>query len=233
MTTLITILARGKSKGLPVKHLKLLAGKPLIQWTFEQAQEWGPTSIACSSDDANILEMAAKMEIDVMERPEELAEDDTPKLAAIRHAWRTMEERTGLRYDMVIDLDGTNPMRNREDIDSCYSMMRRKSPETIVSAVKSRRNPYFNIAEIQNGKVRICKGGDVFCRQSAPQCFDLNSSIYVYSRRFLKDDSKLSPITDNTKLYVMPDEAFCDIDNELDFKIVEMFYKPRPRGRNL
>jgi len=232
MRTLVTICARGGSRGLPGKHLKLLHGKPLIAWTLKQARAWGGASdIILSSDDADILKLGRKSGVNILNRPINLAKNDSPKLNAIRHAWQFMEKATGQEYDAVMDLDVTNPCRTVQNIVDCHSLFMAKRPSTLVSVVESRRNPYFNMIEMDSeGKAALCKTlpSGVYRRQDAPACYDLNCNIYIYSRIFLEDEDNLSPITKDTIFYIMPAWTFCDIDSEIDFKIVEMLLKNKP-----
>jgi CMP-N-acetylneuraminic acid synthetase len=228
---LITICARGRSKGLPGKHLKTFRGKPLIAWTIDQAMQWGKGDIILSSDDAAILEQIkpeyGKIAFYVAhKRPKELAAKTTPKLDAIRDALMEAEKKTKKKYSIIIDLDATNPLRTTEDIEACANLFKRKMPHTVVSVVKSRRSPYFNMVEMVNGKVRLCKQSpkDTYRRQDVPYTYDLNCSIYVYENSWLSNKKNKSPITEKTELYVMPDETFCDIDAKLDFQIVEYLW---------
>lgn len=225
---LITICARGKNKGLPGKHLKMFCGKPLIQWTIDQAIQWGKGDIILSSDDAAILEQIkpeyGKIAFYVAhKRPKRLATESTPKLDAIRDALSAAEKKTKKKYSIIVDLDATNPVRTIDDIQACVDLFTRRRPNTVISVVKSRRSPYFNMVEVANGKVKLCKRPpkSVSRRQDVPYTYDLNCSIYVYARNWLLNEQNKSPIAEKTELYVMPDRTFCDIDTELDFRIAE------------
>ena len=222
---LVTICARGNSKGLPGKHLKEINGKPLIAWTIEQAVTWGKGFIVLSSDDKNILNVGLGYDapMQLQRRSKKLAQDNTPKLDVLRSALKSAERSEKKQFDIIIDLDATNPMRTVEDIEGCYRLFLRKKPNTVVSVVKSRKSPYFNMVEVRDGQVGMCKqaSAGAYRRQDVPYTYDLNASIYVYKREWLLDKGNKSPITKNTELCVMPDHTFCDIDTELDFKIVE------------
>ena len=89
----------------------------------------------------------------------------------------------------------------------------------LITAVPARRNPYFNLVEIQNNKVVKSKEGNFTTRQSAPKCYDMNASIYIFKRDYLLEND--SVFGKNTGLFVMDESTAFDVDSELDFKIVE------------
>lgn len=229
MKPLITICARGGSKGLPGKNIKEMNGKPLICWTIEQALEWGKGDIIVSSDDKYILDIARRVYgVGVIERPPQLSLDDTPKLDVLRHAvGERLLNYFNIRYcSQVIDLDVTNPLRTVSDIDKCYRIFQEKRPKTLVSVTKARKNPYFNQINVKNGKYGVFD--DKYTdRQSTPKAYDLNSSIYIYDIPWLMGESMETnhPVTDNTIYAVMKDWQAFDIDNEVDFFIVEQLMR--------
>lgn len=227
INTLITILARKGSKGLPYKNFKSMNGKPLMFWTVDQAWEWKSGYIAISTDidspinDCLIANTPDLHHMDYIFRDPEFCKDDTPKLDAIRNAVEVIERRYDIKYDCIIDLDVTNPLRKIEDIEACFQIFKEKRPKTVVSVTKARKNPYFNqIQKFKHWEHPAIENGVFTRRQDAPEVFDVNSCIYIYDRRWL-DEGCQSPITDNTEIYIMEDWQFCDIDNAVDFFIVE------------
>jgi len=246
---LITICARGGSKGLPNKNIRLLHGKPLITWTLEQAVEYKTyrpsgyepswdkpeevRDIIVSTDSDEITDIARQTIAkfgnfidsngisNVIIRPKELAQDDTPKMDVIRHAHKMMTQK-GKHYDMIVDLDVTNPMRTVQDIDKCCDLLLENDANAVVSVTKARKSPYFNQLEDYYGFVRLIKPDTVTCRQEVPKTYDMNASILVLAPEFLEMDNVHSPChTNRLAVYEMPEWSFCDVDSELDFQILE------------
>ncbi len=225
MKRLAVICARGGSKGVKGKNLRELAGKPLIAHSIEQAKESGMFSaVAVSSDSAEILEAARQWGADhVIERPAELASDTAPKVPAIRHCVETVEQESKSVFDVIVDLDVTAPLRSLDDIRGAIERLEASDADIVVSAMPARRSPFFNLVELdEQDRVHLSKKPEVPIarRQDAPECFDLNASVFVWRRSglFSGEDTVLG---DNTLLFEMPEERSIDIDTETDFKFVE------------
>ncbi len=222
---LAVICARGGSKGVKGKNLRDLAGKPLIAHSLGQAKNCGLfDAVAVSSDSTEILDAAREWGADYMvERPAELASDTAPKVPAIRHCAETVEAETGQQFDTIADLDATAPLRNVDDIRGAVELLETSDAANVVSAMASRRSPYFNLVERdETGRVRLSKppAAPIARRQDAPKCFDLNASVFVWTRGALFSGNDYV-LGDNTLLFEMPEERSIDIDTETDFKFVE------------
>ena len=225
MKRLAVICARGGSKGIKNKNLRRLAGKPLLAHTIEQARESGMFDwIAVSSDSADIRTAGQAAGADVaIERPDALAHDVAPKIPAIRHCAKTVESEIGMLFDTIVDLDATVPLRSLDDIRGAIEKLEASDADNLVSGMPARRSPYFNLVEEQPDKrVLLAKVPDVPIarRQDAPRCFDLNASVFVWTRAALFSDNDYV-IGRNTILFEMPEERSIDIDNETDFAFVE------------
>jgi CMP-N,N'-diacetyllegionaminic acid synthase len=221
---LCTICARGGSQGIPSKNIRLLGGRPLIAHSIAQARDSGLfDAVAVSSDATAILEVARDAGADILvERPAELATHLAAKVPAIRHCVESVEAQRGRRYDVVVDLDATSPLRAVSDIQGAVALLERTGVSNVITASPARRSPYFNLVEVgPDDVVRLSKPpvGGVVRRQDAPPCFDMNASIYVWQRRALADG--VSVFLEDTRLFVMPEERSLDIDSPLDFAIVE------------
>ncbi len=230
MSRICTICARGGSKGVKNKNIRDLAGKPLIAHTLEQAKASSLFDlIAVSSDSLEILTIARGYGADLLvERPVELATDTAAKLPVIRHCVEEAERISGKRFDVVVDLDATSPLRLVEDIRGAVDMLESKKVSNVITASLARRSPYFNLVELdEEGVVGLSKpqGRRIDRRQDSPKCFDMNASIYVWKRTALFAHPTLFNV--DTRLFVMPEERSADIDNELDFEIVELLMKKR------
>ncbi|MBI1208563.1 MAG: flagellar modification protein B [Azospirillum sp.] len=230
MKRLCTICARGGSKGVPGKNIRSLYGKPLLVHSIDQARATGLfTAIAVSSDAPEILAAARDGGADLaIERPSELASDTAGKLPAIRHAIAAAEVALGERFEILVDLDATSPLRLPEDIAAAVQLLEGGRSGNLITAAPARRSPYFNLIEMDDkGTVRLSKTlpRPALRRQDAPACFDMNASIYVWRREpFLTAPYVFA---DDTLLYVMPPERSHDIDDELDFEIVEYLWLRR------
>jgi CMP-N,N'-diacetyllegionaminic acid synthase len=223
MNILCTILARGGSKGVPNKNIKNIMGEPLIAHSIKQAKKSNLFSkISVSSDSQDILNIAEKYNTDyLIKRPFELASDFAPKLPALHHCVLKSEELFGNKFDIIIDLDPTSPLRIVDDIINCYNLLLNGDVSNIITASPARRSPYFNLIEFDhNNKLGVSKSlpTKITRRQDAPQCYDMNASIYAWNRHFLFLNEPFWQL--KTKLYLMPEERSIDIDSELDYEFV-------------
>ena len=226
MKIVATICARGGSKGIPGKNIRLLAGKPLIVHTIEMAKKCQLIDkIIVSTDSPQIAEIAEKNGVGVpFIRPKELAADEAPKLTVIKHAVQFLESRQGYHPDIIVDLDPTSPLRTVKDIEACIKIVRDDGADNVFSVIRAHRNPYFNMVEVVNGQVQLVKKltSPAARRQDAPQVYDMNASIYVWKKDVLLNNDSL--FLEHTRIYEMPEWAK-DIDNETDFKFAEYILK--------
>ena len=231
MNLLLTVCARGGSKGLKNKHLLPLGGKPLIAWTFEQAKRWGKASrIVCStdSDDIAAAARAAGAEVPFV-RPVELASDTAGKVPVVRHALRKCEEE-GTRYDAVVDLDATAPLRTSEDLDRCLERFIAVRPQVLFSVVAARKNPYFNMIERRkDGSLGIVMSlaSPTLRRQDAPEVFELNASIYIYDAAALREGAFPGVLQSRFDICEMAEDAAFDVDTETGLHIVQALMRRR------
>ena len=214
---------RGGSKGVSNKNLRELHGKPLMAYTIDHALKSCLFKlIVVSSDSEEIVETAKSFGAKAwFKRPSKLATDEAPKLPVIRHALLESEKYFNEKFDVIIDLDATSPLRNTDDIENAYSQFIREKADNLISGNPARKNPYFNMVEKLNGKVQLVKKRypQPTRRQDSPKVFEMNASIYIWKRKALLNSDTL--FTDNTSLYVMPEKRSIDIDSELDWEFVE------------
>jgi CMP-N,N'-diacetyllegionaminic acid synthase len=226
VSRLCTICARGGSKGVPDKNIRLLAGKPLVAWSVLQARATGLFDwIAVSSDSEAILQAGEAAGADqTIRRPDELATDEAGKVPAIRHAVAAAEEKTSRTFDILVDLDATAPLRLPRDIAAAVELLETSGAASVITGCEARRSPYFNLVEAKaNGRIAVAKRAkSVLRRQDAPRSFDMNASIYVWRRaRFMADPRVFYA---STRLHEMSAERSHDIDTELDFEIVAFLF---------
>ncbi len=230
---LITICARGGSKGIPGKNIKELNGKPLIYYTIKIANEFAQkfkADVSLSTDSLEIKETAKMFGLYTdYQRPQELATDTAGKIGVIKHLVEFEENKRNITYDYLIDLDVTSPMRTVEDLHQAYKMIQNnKEAINIFSVSPAKRNPYFNMVEEvnDNGFVRLVKNiGNIKSRQTAPKVFDMNASFYIFRRDFFAKDYEIS-ITDKSIIYVVPHICF-DLDEPEDFIIMGLMLREK------
>ena len=230
MKRLCTICARGGSKGVLNKNIRPIGGKPLIGHSVLQAQSSGLfEAIAVSSDSPEILDISKKFGVDYsIFRPQELASDSAPKLPAIQHCVNEVERISGENFDVIVDLDVTSPLRLIKDIEGAVRLLEDKNVSNVITGCPARRSPYFNLVERDDrGCVRLSKTPEqtILRRQDAPECFDMNASIYVWKREGLIGSESI--FNADTLLFVMPEERSIDVDHEWEFEYVEFLFNKR------
>lgn len=228
MNILITICARGGSKGIPGKNIKLIGGKPLIAYSIDLTNKlktkWN-AKVALSTDDMEIKSVAAEHGVySNYLRPEYLSTDAAGKIDTIKDLLNYEESLVDFQYDFILDLDVTSPLRTLEDLEEALELMiSTPTAKSLFSVNNASRNPYFNMVEEKaSGFYSLVKtnpDGSVMTRQSAPKVYDLNASFYWYRRSFFDSDLK-SPITDRSLIFVMEHICF-DLDHPIDFLFME------------
>ncbi|HEY8896739.1 MAG TPA: acylneuraminate cytidylyltransferase family protein [Niastella sp.] len=227
MNILITICARGGSKGIPGKNTRLLNGIPLIAYSIKTAEKFAAASdnfvhIGLSTDSEEILQTASEHGLPSNYiRPAELATDSAGKLGVIRDILNFEEKQTGKHFDYIIDLDVTSPLRTVSDLNTALAqMIADTTAHNIFSVNVANRNPYFNMVEQkEDGYFGLSKKGRSLTRQSAPAVYELNASFYIYRHAFFSLDVP-TPISDKSMIYIMPHTCF-DLDHPIDFEFME------------
>lgn len=209
---LAVIPARGGSRRLPGKNIKLLGDKPLIAWTIECAQKSSYIDkLILSSDDSDIINVARKCGCCVpFIRPAELATSLATSEAMLEHAIISMNE----RYDYVVLLQPTSPFRQTVDIDDCIKLCIDKNAPSVESMTEISENPawMFNVDD-NNTFSHACN------ITSNAKIYILNGAIYVINcNEFLKSHLINYP---DTLVYIMPRDRSVDIDTAEDFSYAE------------
>ena len=228
MTRICTICARGGSKGLANKNLLPLMGRPVIAHSIAQALATGLFDVVAVSSDSPAILAAAKEHGAhlLIRRPDELATDSAPKVPVMRHCLIESERITGKRFDMLVDLDATSPLRVPGDVSDVIRLLEEADATNVITACPARRSPYFNLVEVgADNVVRLSKppASEVVRRQDSPACYDMNASIYAWWRQAVLDTPKV--FQERTRLHVMPRERSVDIDDDIDFMVVEALMK--------
>lgn len=225
------IFARGGSKGVPRKNIKLLAGKPLIAYAIDTAKAVPLIDrVIVSTDDAEIAQVAKQLGADVpFMRPVALAQDKTPELLAWKHAIEIMETKLGHPVDVMVSVPTTSPMRNSEDVARCLQLLLSSDADIAVTVTEAHRSPYFNMVTLdgdQNAKLVIPSiGGILTRRQDAPVVYDMTTVAYAVRGSYIKTTNAV--MAGKVKAIVVPKERAIDIDTLLDFEIAEFLITKR------
>lgn len=230
-TILGLIPARGGSKGLPRKNIRLLLEKPLITWTIEQALASKYLDrIVISTDDEEIAEISKKYGADVpFLRPKELATDEANGIDVVLHTIDWIEK-NDKSYNLLMLLQPTSPLRLAEDIDRAIELLFQKNAHAIISVCKTEHHPYWSNILPENGCMEefIRQGIKNKNRQKLPIFYRLNGVIYLAYCDYLKKHRSF--FEKGTFAYIMPPERSVDIDSLFDFKLAEFLLKEQKKG---
>jgi len=234
MSLIITLCARGGSKGIPGKNIKPIAGQPLIAYSINTARRFAEANgghIALSTDDPSIKEVAKQCGL-VTEylRPAHLATDTAGKIEVIKGLLEYEEKQLGKKFDYILDLDITSPLRTVQDLEEAFKIFQADSNALNLFSVNvAGRNPYFNMVEKQdNGYYGLVKKGNFLTRQSAPAVYELNASFYFYRRSFFEGPVKPT-INEHSMIYPMPHICF-DLDELHDFEFMAYLLETKKLG---
>jgi N,N'-diacetyl-8-epilegionaminate cytidylyltransferase len=221
MKTYAFIFARGGSKGVPGKNIKEICGKPLIAYSIEIAKEIESIEkIFVSTEDDNIATVAKRFGADIIPRPHDLAQDDSPEWLAWQHAVKWLGGK-GESFDIFISLPTTSPLRNKNDITQCLAFLDEKT-DVVVGITEAARSPYFNMVRKDSNDFIdvIMKNDNHYARrQDTPAIFDMTTVAYVARPEFIKNATGI--FSGKVKGVYIPSERALDIDTELDFEIAE------------
>ncbi|SJZ43945.1 acylneuraminate cytidylyltransferase family protein [Selenihalanaerobacter shriftii] len=221
---LAIILARGGSKGIPKKNIKELNGKPLIAYTIESAKQ--SRYIDClvlSTDDEEIAEVGKQYGAEVpFIRPDELATDTAKSEDAIIHALNWLRDNEEYLPDYIMLLQPTSPLRAVEDINRSIEKLTASKADSLISICKTDKSPYWMKTINDEGYLEpvISEKKHYNRRQDLPDTYQLNGAIYIAKvEMFLKYKSFF---TDKIVPYIMPRERSIDIDDVIDWKLIQL-----------
>lgn len=222
MKSLYLIPARGGSKGIPHKNIKLLNGKPLIQYSIEIARQLADDNDIClSTDDEEIKAVAEKLGLNVpFLRPDYLASDTATTSDVIVHALKFYEN-LGRHYDTVVLLQPTSPLRTVQNVKDCLALY--TSELDMVTTVKESSVSAVLCKENADGFLEQVIGGSTVRRQDAEKWYEYNGAVYVINAEAVKEKG-LGGFT-KIKKCVMAEENSMDIDTMLDWKLVDSILK--------
>ena len=220
---LAIVPARGGSKGIPRKYLQLLLGQPLIVYTLQAALDSQHiTCLIVSTDDPEISRVAREYGVDVpFVRPPELALDDTPQLDVVLHALGAVERAEETRYDVVLLLQPTAPLRTTADIDGALEKLFATGADSVVSLYRVEQGHPYYMYTLDGDRPRplLEVPSHITRRQEFPPIYVRNGAIYAVQREVLVHHRSF--YGQDMRAYVMPFERSINIDTEFDVVLAE------------
>jgi len=223
MKYLLVIPARGGSKGLPGKNIYPFFGVPLILWTIGAALESNVGDVVVTTDGEDIRKVASEYsnKISVIDRPHIYASDEIPLAPSIIHAYETMTEPregvVGVKYDVVVTLQPTSPLRNAQDIRYAVKIFEETKCDSLLSVCEDHhsvweRSPWGNIVPV---KERLSN------RQNERPLYIANGAIFITKKDILLKNR--NRIGGKVEVYVMPQDRSFDIHTKEDIHFAECF----------
>ncbi|MCT7648032.1 acylneuraminate cytidylyltransferase family protein [Aliarcobacter butzleri] len=218
-TFLAIIPARGGSKRLPRKNVLDLSGKPLIAHTIEAGLKSNYIDkVIVSSDDEEILEISKKFGAETIKRPDELASDIATTFDAIKH---TIDNNID-KYDYIVLLQPTSPLRNEKHVDEAIELLEEKKANAIISVCEMEHSPLWSNTLPNNGSMKGFLRDEILNKRSQDleKYYRLNGAIYI-SRTDKLLEEKTFILKDEIYAYKMSRKFSIDIDEEIDFIITK------------
>ncbi|HUJ10936.1 MAG TPA: acylneuraminate cytidylyltransferase family protein [Verrucomicrobiae bacterium] len=228
MQVLGIVTARGGSKGLPRKNIHLLCGKPLLQYTAEAALKAKRlTRVVLSTEDEEIAAVGRRCGLDLpFMRPPELARDDTPHAPVLQDVVRKLEQ-AGQKYDAILTLQPTNPLRLPSDIDGAIELLERSGADSVISFVAvGEKHPARMKFIDDDGRVidpPFAEKHEGQRRQDLPALYLREGSIYLTRRDVLMKHNSIKGR--DCRAWIMPPDRACNIDGPFDLFLAEQLLK--------
>lgn len=229
---LAIIPARGGSKGIPKKNIKPICGKPMITYTIEAAKECSYIDkVIVSTDNEEIADVSMHAGAIVpFLRPDELATDEAKTIDVVMHAIE-FYERKDERYDIIILLQPTSPLRTGEDITKAVEYFMRKEQKSLLSVSEVSDHPILIRQFNDNNELdKMIDEDSTVRRQDMKKYYRVNGAIYINSM------SELNPKTsfnDNLMGYVLKKEHGLDVDEPEDIVLAEYYLSQKCNGEFL
>jgi len=228
---LAVIPARGGSKGVPRKNIRMVGGKPLIAYTIESALAVRKRlhRLIVSTDDVEIASIARDYGAEVpFMRPPDLGGDKIPMVPVLQHAVKLIEEMDGVTLDWVLLLQPTCPFRSPEDIQAAMDLAAQGGCDSVISVVQVLAHHPILMKKIENNRLVpfVIEEVEGTRRQDYnPPAYMRNGCIYLTNRdNLLKNNSIWGRVI---RPYVMPEDRSVNVDSELDMKLVEFMLQDR------
>ena len=222
---LAVIPARGGSKSVPGKNIRPLGGKPLIAWSIGVAQQVREIDrIIVSTDDAQIASIGRIHGAEVYPRPPHLATDEALVIDALKNLLQTLQSE-GEIPEWVILLEPTCPLRTADDVRDCLRLVAKGGYDSVATFKDAELNPH-RAWRLTDGVPEVFIPGAVpwLPRQKLPKAYQLNGAVYVFRASLLAHEAK-SLLVGKLGAVLMPRDRSQDIDDNIDFTIVEALIK--------
>ena len=222
------IAARGGSKGVTRKNIRLLAGKPLIAYAIESSIKSKIFShVVVSTEDKEIARISQKFGAEVpFLRPKKLATDSTGMTEVVLHGLKKLHA-LGYDFDTFVNRDCTVPFLRNKDVAGSIRLLKRKNCNAVFGVYRQHLNPYFNIMELDSyGFLKLVKnkGKRSVGRQTAPIVYQLNGLFAYNTKKFLEYRNDLLL---NALPYEIPIETGFMIDTEFELKLAEIIIQKK------
>ena len=217
-TFLGIIPARGGSKRLPEKNILNLHGKPLLVWTIEAALKTQYLDkIVVSSDDDKILDIVHKFKVHALKRPVELASDNATSFDTVKHVLDRLK-----KYNYVVLLQPTSPLRNEKHIDKAIALLEEKDADAVISVCEINHNPMWINTLNDSLSMQDFLNNRTFNKknQDSEKYYRLNGAIYICKTDKLIEEKGFF-LRENIYAFKMDKESSIDIDEQIDFQLAE------------
>lgn len=229
MTVFGAIFARGGSKGVPGKNLRVLGGISLVGRAVQLGVAMQSIDrVLCSTDSSQIAKEAERCGAEVpFLRPNALAEDHSPEWEAWQHLVNFLLSTGATNSDLLVSLPATSPLRAPEDVNNALAVFKSNHFDLVLGVSESSRSPWLNmVTRDSSGGVRVAfegAQGGVYRRQDSPEIFDITTVVYVTTLGFISRSRTM--FGGSVGSVIIPVERALDIDTELDLKIAGFLLK--------
>ena len=229
MTALAIIPARGGSRGIPRKNVRLLAGKPLIAHTIEHARQARSVNrIVVSTDDPEIAAVSERYGAEVVWRPAEISGDTASSESALLHTLEYLQETEGYQPDLIVFLQCTSPLTLPEDIDGTVQALLNENADSALAVTPFH---YFLWRQDEKGDavgINHDKQVRLLRQQREPQFLETGAVYVMRTEGFRKAKHRFFG---KTAMYIMPRERCLEIDEPIDFRLAEVLIKEREQEK--
>ncbi len=228
MKIITFIFARGGSKGIKNKNIRLLNGKPLLYYSIDIAKKFcTKQNIFVSTDNNKISSIAKRYGVQVIKRPKLLSKDKSSEILAWKHAINYLHKKN-IFFDIFLTLPTTSPLRKKKDIQKCLDMFNDRC-DVVITGTKSKRNPWYNVLKVKNktnyASLLINSSKKFLNRQSTPKTFDMTTVAYVANPNYILKTKNL--FNGKVRVCEIPQERAIDIDDYYDLKMARLLIKKK------
>ncbi|HMU85495.1 MAG TPA: acylneuraminate cytidylyltransferase family protein [Leptospiraceae bacterium] len=227
-------LARGGSKSVPHKNIRPILGVPLIAYTIRAAlASQYLTRYIISTDDPEIRDTAIRYGADApFLRPAEFSTDTASSVSALQHAVSWVEKEENSKYDYIIEMMCTNPLKTTGDIDSCIQKLVETGADSVIAVHKLDDHHPIRIKKIVDDLiVDFClpEVPEMRRQDLKPDAYIRSGSIYALSRKHLMEENRRFG-SKHSRPYILPPERAINVDTEIDFLIAEKILEKAASG---